>query len=57
MTFLYSQKSENQLSTCSVKLQSVFREVLKTYDHSIIIGHRTEEEQNREFAEADRAMN
>ena len=51
MTFIYSERSEKRLSECSAKLQSVFREVLKTYDHTILEGHRPEELQDKAVAE------
>lgn len=44
--YRYSQKSEKNLSTIYPRLQELFREVLKTYDHSVLSGYRDEEEQN-----------
>jgi len=46
---VYSKRSEENLQQCHPDFQRLFREVLKKYDHSIIQGHRTEEEQNLAF--------
>jgi peptidoglycan L-alanyl-D-glutamate endopeptidase CwlK len=36
----YSKASKNILSTCDIKLQTLFNEVIKYYDCSIICGYR-----------------
>lgn len=46
MTNKYSPSSEYQLLTCHPKLQTLFRRVLRTRDHTILKGHRGEAEQN-----------
>lgn len=47
----YSEKSREALVTCDPKLQNLFYEVLKDYDHSILEGYRGEEEQSKYFRE------
>ncbi len=42
----YSHRSKKRLKTCHMDLEIIFCEVLKTYDHSILDGHRMKEEQN-----------
>lgn len=41
----FSRKSKDKLDTCHTDLQRLFSEVVKTYDCTIIQGHRTLEEQ------------
>ena len=43
--FNFSSSSKEKLQTCRPNLQKLFQEVIKYYDCSILIGHRTEEEQ------------
>lgn len=45
----FSKQSEDKLITCDDRLQKLFREVVKTYDCTILVGHRGEEEQNEAF--------
>lgn len=47
--YKFSTKSREQLLTAHKDLQSLFKEVIKGYDCTVIIGHRTEEEQNEAF--------
>lgn len=47
----FSQESFSKLSTCHVDLQSLFYEVIKYYDCTIIQGYRNQQEQNEAFAE------
>ena len=47
----FSKISTDRLSTCDLRLQLLFQEVLKGYDHSILVGHRSEKEQEKAFAE------
>jgi len=41
----FSQKSLGKLDTCDIKLQRLFKEVIKITDCTIIEGHRTRERQ------------
>lgn len=41
----YSRSSLSKLSTCHQDLQTIFLYVIKYFDHTIICGHRTKEEQ------------
>ncbi len=45
----FGRRSNINLTTCHPKLQRLFREVVKTYDCSILYGHRGEDEQNAAF--------
>ena len=45
----FSKKSASILETCHPKLQQVFNEVVKTFDCTIISGHRPPEEQFKLF--------
>ena len=45
----FSLNSLNNLETCDIQLQRLFKEVVKTYDCSVICGHRTKEKQNEAF--------
>ena len=50
MALRYSKLSQQRLSSCHVDLKRVFEEVLKRgFDHSILCGHRDEQEQNRAY--------
>ncbi len=42
----YSSNSKANLDTCHPRIQDLLREVLKTYDHSVLSGYRGELEQN-----------
>ena len=44
---VYSAHSLAQLETCHSDLQHLFKTILPFYDHTIIQGHRNEEDQNR----------
>ncbi len=46
----FSKSSDDKLNTCHPLLQTLFREVVKNYDCTIICGHRGEKEQNEAFA-------
>ena len=46
----YSFNSELRLSTVEKKLEGVFRLVLKRFDHTILVGHRNQEQQNNAVA-------
>lgn len=46
----YSKRSRNNLSTCENVLQTLFNEVIKDYDCSILEGHRTLEKQKEYYA-------
>ena len=45
----FGKKSRGQLKTCHPKLQSVFNEVIKSVDCTVLKGYRNEEEQNEAF--------
>lgn len=45
----FSQESFSKLSTCHIDLQAIFFEVIKSFDCSVIIGHRGEDEQHKAF--------
>lgn len=45
----YSKTSRGKLEACHDDLQTLFNEVIKYFDNSIICGHRTEEKQNAAF--------
>jgi len=45
----FGDKSRQKLETCDQKLQDLFNEVIKTYDCSIIEGHRTKEAQDEVY--------
>lgn len=44
--YKYSRSSRDNLGSCHHRLQELMEEVLKTYDHSVLSGHRGEIEQN-----------
>lgn len=43
----YSELSYSRLNTCDVRLQSIFMEVIKTIDCTILEGERSEERQRK----------
>ena len=45
--------SEKHLRTCDPRLQILFREVVQTYDCTIVVGHRGQQEQDKAFAEGN----
>lgn len=45
----FSGPSKKRLSTCDKKLQTLFNEVVKHFDCSVLCGHRGEEEQNKAY--------
>ena len=45
----FSERSESNLQTCHEDLISLFRQVIKKYDCTIIRGHRGEEDQNEAY--------
>ena len=47
----FGKKSKENLSTCHSDLQKVFYEVVKTFDCSVLEGHRDERRQNKLFEE------
>lgn len=49
MTFKFSDKSKEKLSTAHPKLQELFNEVIKHFDCTVICGHRDKEDQNAAF--------
>jgi len=53
MSYHYSKRSTERLGTCHRDLQTIFREVIKYVDVSIICGHREEDAQNKAYAEGN----
>lgn len=49
MAYKYSTRSEQRLLECDIRLQSIFRELLKFYDHTIVCGHRNAKDQNAAY--------
>jgi peptidoglycan L-alanyl-D-glutamate endopeptidase CwlK len=47
----YNNVSQARLATCHTDLQTIFNEVVKHFDNTIIDGQRGEEDQNQAFAE------
>jgi len=45
----FGTKSAQNLLTCDIELQTLFNEVVKHFDCSVLCGHRAEEEQNEAF--------
>jgi peptidoglycan L-alanyl-D-glutamate endopeptidase CwlK len=45
----YSKRSEKRLATCTAKIITVFSLVIRHFDHTIICGHRTEQDQNAAY--------
>ena len=45
----FSQSSKDKLNTCHKDLQTIFNEVVKHFDCTIICGHRTEDKQNAAY--------
>jgi peptidoglycan LD-endopeptidase CwlK len=43
----FGRKSKERLSTCDLRLQEVFNEVINHIDCTVLEGHRGEERQNR----------
>ncbi len=44
--FRYSESSQRKIVTCAVDLHHLFYAVLKHFDHTIVWGHRSKEQQN-----------
>ena len=45
----FSQESFSKLSTCHIELQTLFYEVIRSFDTTVIEGHRGEVDQNAAF--------
>lgn len=45
----FSNRSSKRLETCDLKLQVIFRELVKFYDCSVICGYRNAEDQNAAY--------
>jgi hypothetical protein len=45
----FSQTSKDRLGTCNAKLQAIFNEVVKTFDCTVLIGHRNQADQHTAF--------
>lgn len=48
---MFSQESFSKLSTCHIDLQVIFFEVIKTFDCTILEGHRNQVDQDKYFEE------
>ena len=48
---MYSKNSRDRLDTVDPRLQRIFEKALQEFDHTIIQGYRTKEEQNKYFRE------
>jgi len=44
--YKFGRRSQSRLDTCDPRLQEIANEAIKIVDHSILCGHRTEEEQD-----------
>ncbi len=53
MSNKYSRSSEDRLNTCHPLLRQLFRAVLEKADHTIVCGHRGEDEQNKAYAQGN----
>lgn len=47
----FSQTSFSRLSTCHIELQTLFYEIIRTFDCTILEGHRNETDQEKAFAD------
>jgi hypothetical protein len=47
----FGKRSLDRLSTCEEPLQVLFKEVIKDFDCTVLVGHRGEKEQNIAYAE------
>ena len=47
----FGKVSRRRLKTCKNELQLLFKEIVKNFDCSIIVGYRGREDQNRAFRE------
>jgi len=47
----FSKSSLEKLNTCEAKLQILFKHIVTNYDCTILVGHRTEEEQELAYSE------
>ena len=47
----FGKASLERLATCDERLQRVAHEAIKVMDHSILVGHRNEADQNKALAE------
>lgn len=45
----FGEKSLKHLNTCDEQLQTLFKEVIKTYDCAVICGHRNQKDQDAAF--------
>jgi peptidoglycan L-alanyl-D-glutamate endopeptidase CwlK len=48
----FGSTSKERLSTIDHRLRMACEEAIKLYDFTVLVGHRTEQEQNKAFAEA-----
>lgn len=47
---MFSQASFSKLSTCHIDLQTIFFEVIKSFDCTILEGYRNEQDQNTAYS-------
>lgn len=50
---MFSQASFSKLSTCHIDLQTIFFEVVKSWDCTILQGFRNQEDQEKAFADGN----
>lgn len=46
---VYSKRSQTNLSSCHIDIQTLFNEVIKEVDCTIVCGHRNEKDQNEAY--------
>jgi peptidoglycan L-alanyl-D-glutamate endopeptidase CwlK len=51
--FHFGRRSRKSLSTCHPDLQAIAGEAIKTFDFTVLCGHRNKEEQDKEYREGD----
>lgn len=49
----FSSESASRLSTCDKRLQDLMNEAIKYINFSVLVGHRTKEDQDKAFAEGN----
>lgn len=50
---MFSQESMSKLSTCHPELQSLFYEVIKYFDLTVLEGHRNQVDQDKAYADGN----
>lgn len=49
----FSEQSFSKLSTCDIELQTLFFEVVKTIDCTVLVGHRSQDAQDKAFSDGN----